>query len=100
MLVQHTSNVSFHPLLEDLVTEKEVCTYGYDERRSATEIDAMMRRMAASAHEWEKDMQLHVSSLDLKQAFDRVTRKLQYDAVVDSATHPTPAMALLHLQVA
>ena len=44
-------------------------------------------------------MQRHVASLDLKQAFDRVIPKLLYDALVDSATHPTLAMALLREQV-
>ena len=44
-------------------------------------------------------MQLHVASSDLKQAFDRVTPQLLYDAMMDSATHPTFAMSLLREQV-
>ena len=40
-------------------------------------------------------MELYVASLDLKQAFDRVTPKLQCDAVVGIATQLTLAMALL-----
>ena len=45
----------------------------------------MVRIIIVSAHEWRNDMQIHVASLHLKQAFDRVT--------------PTPAMALLREQV-
>ena len=37
--------------------------------------------MAASAHEWA-----NLFSVDLKQAGDRVTPKLLYDAMVDNAT--------------
>ena len=44
-------------------------------------------------------MQLHEASLDLKQAFDRVTPQLLYDAMVDSTTHRTQATALLREQV-
>ena len=40
-------------------------------------------------------MRLRAASLDLKLAFDRVTPKLLYDALVDSATRPALAMALL-----
>ena len=34
-----------------------------------TELTAVMRIMAASAHERRNDMQLHVALLDLEQAF-------------------------------
>ena len=44
-------------------------------------------------------MQLHVASLDLKQASDRVTPRLRYGAMVNNATHPILAMALLREQV-
>ena len=50
-----------------------------------------MRITAASAHEWENCMRLRVASLDLEQAFDRVTPRLLFDAMVDSATRPTLA---------
>ena len=39
-----------------------------------TELAAVMRIMAASAHERRNDMQLHVSLLDLEQAFLIVSR--------------------------
>ena len=45
----------------------------------------MVRIIIVSAHEWRNDTQIHVASLDLKQAFDRVT--------------PTPAITLLREQV-
>ena len=98
MLVQHASNWSFHQLLED-GRLREVCTHGYEKVRSVTEIVAMMRIMAASAHERGNDMQLQVASLDLKQAFARVTPRQLYDAMVESATQPALAMSLLREQV-
>ena len=48
---------------------REACIYGYEEERSVTELAAVMRIMAASAHERRNDMQLHVALLDLEQAF-------------------------------
>ena len=82
ILVQHASTLPFQTSLRNR-GQRELRTYGYEEGRGATEIAAMMRIMAASAHGLRNDMQLHVASLELKHAFGRVTPKLLHDAMVD-----------------
>ena len=76
-----------------------MCKYGCEEGRSATEIAAMMRLMAASAHESRKRHAIARSLYGSEAAFDRFTPRLLYDAMVDNATRPTVAVALLREQV-
>ena len=75
-----------------------MCTYGYEEGRSATAIAAMMLTMAASVNECGNDKQLHVASLDMHDAFERVTPQLLFGSLA-SATYPALAMAVLREQV-
>ena len=70
MLVQHDSNLCFSTNCSRNWGLRKVCTYGYEEGRSATEIacdaDGSWLLLLTSG---SIDMQLHVASLDLNQAY-------------------------------
>ena len=51
--------------------------------------------LSTSTREWRNDIQLHIATLSLKQAFDRGTIKLLRDAMLDSAIRTVLAAALL-----
>ena len=52
----------------------DIHIFGFEERRSATEISTAIRLMAAAAREWCPVLGFITCSLDVKQAFDNVSQ--------------------------
>ena len=51
----------------------DIRIFGFEEGRSATEISTAIRLMAAAAREWGPELGFITCSLDVKQAFDKVS---------------------------
>ena len=62
--------------------------------KKANEISIALTLLSSSARVWRNVMQLHVASLDLGRAFDRVWPPLLNKVLKDFATHPTLATAM------
>ena len=63
----------------------------HEECRCAKEISTALKLLISSAQERSIDMQVHVASLDLKQAFHNVSPPLLRKAMKGFSTHPTLA---------
>ena len=52
---------------------RDIRIFGFEEGRSATEISTAIRLMAAAAREWGPELGFITCSMDVKQAFDKVS---------------------------
>ena len=75
---------------------KNLHTFGFEEGRSATEIPAAIRLMAAGAEEWGTDLGVIACSMYVKQAFDNVSPESL--SVVMKEMGPMLAGAILRAQ--